>query len=329
MNDRYIETLTRIVERIERSLAVPIVLDDLSREAGLSKFHLHRVFRALTGYPLADYIRRRRLSNSLSLLIESDRKVLDIALDCGFEYEQSYIRAFRALWGISPGQCRKERTLLTMTERISLDAIVPIGSESTLLTPRLVAKPAMTLCGVRYLITDEENGELDVAARVANQFHETDMRRIEDPVFETRYYGYVEHCDNPGDNLYHPCAELRKAPRHAPPEGMRYVNVECGTYREFLLVSRVHPSKLLWGDVLHLYSAIFRDWLPCHPDSAAAGWHLEFVDSASAAEDYGEFRVLIPEREGMTSQRQDGDNLSISKCYSFGDYTCDYIPVKK
>jgi len=301
MNERYVEALGKVVDRIERSLASPIGLDELSQEARLSKFHLHRVFRALTGYPMADYVRRRRLTESLSILLNSDRTVLDIALEYGFEYEQSYIRAFKSLWGISPGQYRKERSLLPITERIALDALVPIGSESTLLSPRLVAKPAMTLCGIRYHITDEENGERDVAAMVANRFRETDMRRIKDPVFETRYYGYVEHCENPSDNLYHPCAELRKAPRHAPPEGMRYVKIASGTYREFLLVSRVHPSKLLWRDVLNLYSAIFRDWLPRHPEQATAGWHLEFVDSGSAADDYGEFRVLMPERAGMTS----------------------------
>lgn len=301
MNERYLEALRKVVDRIERSLASPIRLDDLSREAGLSKFHLHRVFRALTNYPMADYVRRRRLTESLKLLIETDRSVLEIALECGFEYEQSYIRAFKALWGISPGQFRKERSLLPMTERIALDGLVPIGSESTLLIPRLVAKPSMTLCGIKYLITDEENDERNVAAMVANRFLETDMRRIKDPVFDTRYYGYVEHCDDPGDNLYHPCAELRKAPRHAPPEGMRHVKIASVTYREFLLVSRVHPSKLLWKDVLNLYSAIFRDWLPRHPEQASAGWHLEFVDFASAADDYGEFRVLIPERVVRTT----------------------------
>ena len=295
MNERYLEALRKVIDRIEQSLTAPIGLDELSREAGLSKFHLHRVFRALTGYQIADYVRRRRLTESLVLLMATDRPVLDIALECGFEYEQSYIRAFKSLWGISPGQCRRERLLVPMTERIALDTLVPIGSESTLLAPRLVAKPAMTLCGIRYLITDEENGENDVAAKVANRFHETDMRRIKDPVFESRYYGYVEHCENPGDNLYHPCAELRKPPRFPPPEGMRHIRIESGTYREFLLVSRVHPSRLLWKDVLHLYDAIFCDWLPRHPEQTA-GWHLEFVDFSSAGDDYGEFRVLVPDR---------------------------------
>jgi AraC family transcriptional regulator len=294
MNELYTTSLARVVDRIERSLSVQLSLDDLAREAGLSKFHLHRVFRALTGYPLADYVRRRRLSETLTPLLGTNRTVLDIAVESGFEYEQSYIRAFRACWGISPGKCRKERLIVPMTERIDPGSFVPIGPDSALIEPRLVAKAGMTLCGIRHRITDEENRELNTASKVANCFHDTDMRRIEDPVFETRYFGYVEHCPDPSDNIYHTCAELRKDPAREPPEGMRYIRISGGTYREFLLVSRVHPSRLIWQDVLHLYGVIFGEWLPNHPEQARAGWHLEFVDDADASEDYGEFRVLIP-----------------------------------
>lgn len=294
MNELYTASLGRVVDRIERSLSVPVSLDGLAREAGLSKFHLHRVFRALTGYPLADYVRRRRLSESLKPLLGTDRSVLDIALESGFEYEQSYIRAFRSCWGISPGQCRRERRLVPITERIGPESLVSIGPDSALVEPRLVAKAGMTLCGIRHRITDEENSELNTASKVANDFHDTDRRRIRDPVFETRYYGYVEHCPQANDNIYHTCAELKKEPAHEPPDGMRYIRIAGGTYREFLLVSRVHPSRLLWQDVLHLYDVIFGAWLPVHPEQASAGWHLEFVDDADASDDYGEFRVLIP-----------------------------------
>jgi AraC family transcriptional regulator len=294
MNEQYTASLERVVDKIERSLSEPISLDDLAREAGLSKFHLHRVFRALTGYPLADYVRRRRLSESLTALLGTERNVLDIALESGFDYEQSYIRSFRACWGISPGHCRKERTLVPITEPIKPEALVPIGEDSALIAPRLVAKAGMTLCGIRHFITDEENSSHNTASKVANAFHNTDMRRIREPVFETRYFGYVEHCPDPNDNIYHTCAELKKKPAQEPPDGMRYIRIAGGTYREFLLVSRVHPSRLLWQDVLQLYGVIFGEWLPSHPEQASSGWHLEFIDDANASEDYGEFRVLIP-----------------------------------
>jgi len=75
MRDQYRLALERVVNLVERSLSEPLALDELSAEAGLSKFHLHRVFRALTGYPLAEYVRRRRLSQSLEFLRDGTRSM--------------------------------------------------------------------------------------------------------------------------------------------------------------------------------------------------------------------------------------------------------------
>lgn len=152
----------------------------------------------------------------------------------------------------------------------------------------------MSLCGVPYLVTDAENAAEDTVARAANRFLSEGFPRIAEPAFADRYVGYVEHCPDPSGNRYHACAELKKAPRLPPPDGMRHIGIDRGTFREFLLVSRVHPSRLGWKDVEALYGAVFGDWLPRHNECARALWHLEYVDLSAAAEDYGEFRILLP-----------------------------------
>ncbi len=294
MRDQYLSILERVVARVERSLAEPLSLDELSKEAALSKFHLHRVFRALAGIPLAEYVRRRRLAESLAALADPSRSVLEVALESGFSHEQSYIRAFKARWGLTPGSWRTRKPLLEVTEPIVMECLTSVGEESALLAPRLVVRPPMSLCGVLHLVTDAENASDDTVARVANRFFAEDFPRIADIAFSDRYVGYVEHCPDPADNRYHACAELRKTPKREPPEGMRHVRIERGSFREFLLVSRVHPSRLGWKDVSALYHAVWGDWLPRHVECARAGWHLEYVDLSAAAEDYGEFRILLP-----------------------------------
>jgi len=294
MRDHYQGALERVVSRVERSLTEPLALDELSAEAYLSKFHLHRVFRALTGYPLAEYVRRRRLSESLELLRDDTRSILEVALASGFAHEQSYGRAFKNRWDLSPGSWRTRKTLLEVTEPITPGGIISVGTESALLAPRLVARPPMALCGIRHFVTDAENIAEDTVARIANRFVAEERPLIREPIFPRRYVGYVEHCENPTDNRYQTCAELQSKPKFPPPEGMRHIAVEEGTFREFLLVSRIHPMRLLWSDVAALYDAVFRDWLPQNPEAARAGWHLEYVDLANAADDYGEFRILIP-----------------------------------
>ncbi len=294
MRDQYLTILERVVARVERSLATPLSLDELSREAALSKFHLHRVFHAMTGLPLAEYVRRRRLAESLRALANPERPVLEVALESGFSHEQSYIRAFKARWGLTPGSWRAKKTLLEVTEPIATDSLTSISEESALLAPRLVVRPPMNLCGVLHLVTDAENAADNAVARVANRFLSEDFPRIAEAAFSDRYVGYVEHCPDQSVNRYHACAELKKAPKGPPPEGMRHVRIERGSFREFLLVSRVHPSRIGWNDVASLYGAVWGDWLPRHGECARAGWHLEYVDLSAAAEDYGEFRILLP-----------------------------------
>ncbi len=75
---------------------------------------------------------------------------------------------------------------------------------------------------------------------------------------------------------------------------MVYKRIEHRRYRRFTLVSRVHPSRLTWMDVLSLYRWILDEWRPANRDSVAGAWHLEFLDLASSREDYGEFNVLVP-----------------------------------
>lgn len=294
MDERYAETLERLVDKIERSLDRPLSLDEISREAGLSKYHLHRVFRAITGLPLAEYVRRRRLSDSLGPLFGSDRPIIDIALDYGFSFVQSYIRAFRARYGMSPGQCRDERPLLPLTERVETGSLSSIGADGVLLGPNLVAKPGTTVCGIRHWVTDTENAERNTVASIATDFRRSGMARITEPVYASRYVGIVEHCPNPEENWYITGAELRRKPRGPAPEGMEMIPIASGRYREFVHVSRVHPFSLTWSDVQSLYAAIFGEWMPRHRDELAGQWHLEYVDLDSAREDYGEFRVLVP-----------------------------------
>jgi len=79
----------------------------LAKKNSLSEGHLRRLFRFSYKRTIAGYIRSRKLKASLDDLLENNSNVLDIALKYGFEYEQSYIRAFKREFGITPGDFRK------------------------------------------------------------------------------------------------------------------------------------------------------------------------------------------------------------------------------
>ena len=87
--------LARTLEHIEKQRHRAISLEELSEVSGLGRFQLIRLFSRLCGMSPMNYARARRLAGSIPQLLRGDR-IIDIALDWGFEFEQSYIRAFRS-----------------------------------------------------------------------------------------------------------------------------------------------------------------------------------------------------------------------------------------
>lgn len=83
-----------------------ISLAALARQAGLSPFHLQRIFAATVGETPKQMTLRLRLARAAVLLLTTADSVLDIALSCGFRSHEVLIRAFRRQFGVSPGAYR-------------------------------------------------------------------------------------------------------------------------------------------------------------------------------------------------------------------------------
>lgn len=81
--------------------------------AGISAFHFHRIFRALTGETMFAFLQRRRLLRAIELMHESRFTLTEIALECGFDSGSSLSRAFRKYFHCSPSQyCQQHPPLL-------------------------------------------------------------------------------------------------------------------------------------------------------------------------------------------------------------------------
>lgn len=92
---------------IRNHLSEPLSLDLLSDVAGISKFHFHRLFLLSRGVSVAQYIQRMRFKKaSYQLAFEPKTKVIAIAIDAGFENPESFSRAFKRLFSVSPSEFR-------------------------------------------------------------------------------------------------------------------------------------------------------------------------------------------------------------------------------
>ncbi|QWA13938.1 helix-turn-helix domain-containing protein [Sodalis ligni] len=87
---------------LENNLDKSLSLDEVAARSGYSKWHLQRMFRSVTGNALGSYIRTRRLSRAATELGRQDQSILDIALQSGFDSQQSFSRAFKRQFSQTP-----------------------------------------------------------------------------------------------------------------------------------------------------------------------------------------------------------------------------------
>lgn len=83
-----------------------LALSRLAERMGYSEFYVSRKFREISGMQFRDYLRYRRLAFALKELRDTDRRILDIALDYGFSSHEAFTRAFGEAYGISPADYR-------------------------------------------------------------------------------------------------------------------------------------------------------------------------------------------------------------------------------
>jgi AraC-like DNA-binding protein len=95
--------LRRVRAYIEDHIGERISLDELARQAGVSRFHFARQFRLSTGESPMGYLRQVRIERSKSILQDRETTIAEVAARLGFSDQSHFTRIFGRLVGVSPG----------------------------------------------------------------------------------------------------------------------------------------------------------------------------------------------------------------------------------
>ncbi|MFF0727008.1 GyrI-like domain-containing protein [Streptomyces sp. NPDC004134] len=259
-----LERLNQAMEHIERRLDGSVDAAELARVAATSEYHLRRMFSALAGMPLAEYVRRRRLTVAGAEVLAGERTLLEIAVRYGYGSGEAFARAFRAVHGVGPGEARRTGAALSSQPRMTFRLIVG-GSSS--MRYRVVHKPEFHVVGAKARVPLVHSGPnqaiIDFVRGTGDR-----VRELLEELSDQEPHGILAVCDDldpsraEGTSLdyYHGVATSAVAP-----EGMATLPVRAGTWAVFTTSGPVPEAiQALWRDV-------FTEWFPSNPYRSRPG----------------------------------------------------------
>jgi len=140
----YEATIQYVLDEIDRRITDNIRVGELARAAKYSTYHFCRVFMTLTGTPVMKYVTRRKLEYARHDLSQGKR-VIDVAMDYGFDTHTGFAKAFKKCFGFPPSLCRL-RGRNVLPERATLNSIkIKHGGFS--MTPYITVVTPFTVAG--------------------------------------------------------------------------------------------------------------------------------------------------------------------------------------
>ncbi|MFD6972229.1 GyrI-like domain-containing protein [Streptomyces sp. NPDC059979] len=259
-----LERLNQAMEHIECHLDRQIEAADLARIVVTSEYHLRRLFSALAGMPLSEYIRRRRLTVAGAEVLARDRTLLEIAVRYGYTSGEAFARAFRAVHGVGPGEARRSGASLQSQPRLSFRLTVE-GSSS--MRYRVVEKDEFRVVGRKVRVPLVHEGMNPALVDFIRGIGQETLQRMQS-LSDQEPQGIVGVSDNldpsraEGTELDYYHAVVTRA---AVPEDMDALTVPAGTWAVFESSGPFpHTLQYLWRDV-------FTQWFPSNPYRSRPG----------------------------------------------------------
>lgn len=259
----WIKQLNKAVSYIEDHLDGEIFYQEISKIAGCSVYNFQRVFSYIADKPLSEYIRNRRLTLAAFDILNTEDRLIDIALKYGYESQDSFTRAFKGFHGVLPSKVRSETVQLRSCPKLSFQ--ITIKGENDM-NYQIEQWPAFKLAGIKRRIKTERAFEMipqiwDTAwkdgtmDRMFGLLQKTDYRpagligmaiggQWGDSEDMDYFIGVTNHVETEG------CKHI------SAPDGMEEIHMKAATWAIF------EANGGLPDAVQKIYKQFYSEWLP-------------------------------------------------------------------
>jgi len=287
----YIDELDKALSYIEEHLTECLDLDIISSQVNISSFHFHRIFKAVVHETIMEYVRTRRLTIALEELVNTDHRIIEIAMSIGFESQESFTRAFKTYFGITPGKVRKVGSIRNHNGR-------PAFSVRVLRDLRLIERTQPEIVHLSQLKMVGLSGHMDLDSNISDNLAPSIWEKFSCRIHEIHHvianqtYGVERYPEGygPSNNIFEYVAACQVTEFETIPQGMIAFELPERSYAVYHYKGVVGPDTMT-----QIFANIYGQWLLNLPYELYSDFDFEFYDENFNPDDpEGYMKVYIP-----------------------------------
>lgn len=275
-----------LIDYIEEHIIEEINLDSLADAAGYSKYHLHRMFSGLVGFPLHQYIKRRQLTEAAKSLIFTDEQIIQIALDSGYESQQAFSLAFKGMYKLTPQRFRLKHKFHPIQLKFEMSGNLANLKGDRIMDIEMIEKEEMHLVGFK---ANTKKGFF-VIPRLWHKLHK-EKSSIKNKLDLDFVVGVNDYSNDSLLKEEHPAFDYYAAVEVSKLEGiatdMSVLTLPAGKYVVFIYKGKAKDSMQPVMDY------IYKEWFPqsnCQLNDKA---RMDFIRYGEKMDEKGNSRIEV------------------------------------
>ncbi len=286
----YFERIQQAIDYIEEHLEDKLTIIDIAAQSYFSTFHFQRLFQAITGFSVQQYIRNRRLSEAATLLVTTSHNILEIAIRFQYGSQEAFTRAFAQYTGLTPAKYRKRVNSTPLQTKINfldykIEGVLPMQK------PVIIQLPSKKITGYVYETSlQDEQYYNDISSFYLdfgqNQYYE----QLSHKAAPNMAYGISTNFQENGEFSFIVGEEVHMFEENLA-AGFLNLKVPAGNYAEFTVNSTAEGMQ-------NTRRYIYGVWLPNSNYERDTGPDFEITDVLRSSYPHDmKMKIYIPIKE--------------------------------